>query len=148
MPKVAEEVLAYCSSCRLDLIAMIVAMKGDKIVRVQCKTCRGERAFKAPKGVTDPALAPPPKKQARAARTDSGEKVDHSVGAEWRKAMNANNTKPLHSYSAKGGFAVNDRVKHPTFGEGVVLKHIHPNKSEIIFEMDIKTLITGAPVKA
>ena len=143
MPKVAEEVLAYCSSCRLDLLAVIVAMKGDQILRVQCKTCRGERAYKAPKGVTDPSLAPPPKKQARSARTETGEKLDHSVEAEWRKLMNQYNTHPLSAYSAKALLAVHDRVKHPTFGEGVVTKVIFPNKAEIVFEMDVKTLICG-----
>jgi hypothetical protein len=143
MPRVAEEVLAYCSSCRLDLGAVIVAMKGDQILRVQCKTCRGERAYKSPKGVTDPSKAPPPKTQARSARTDTGEKIDHSVAAEWRKLMNQYKQNPANPYSAKAPLAIHDRVKHPTFGEGVVLKHIFPNKAEIIFEMDVKTLICG-----
>ncbi len=143
MARVAEEVLSYCSSCRLDLRATVVAMKGDQIIKVQCKTCRGERLYKAPKGVTDPSKAPPPK--TRAGRTASGEKADHSVGTEWRNAMNSHRSRPLQTYSAKLQVSIGDRIAHPTFGEGVVLKHIHPNKAEIIFEMDIKTLICGGP---
>ena len=95
MVRVAEQVLAYCSQCKMDLGATVVAMKGDQVVRVQCRTCRGERAFKAPKGVTDPKMAPPAKTTARGARTASGEREDHSVGAEWRKALLAHKDRPF-----------------------------------------------------
>ena len=146
MVRVAEQTLAYCSQCKMDLSATVVAMRGDQIVRVQCRTCRGERAFKAPKGVTDPKQAPPPKSAStKAARTPSGEREDHSVSAEWRKALLAHKDRPLNPYSTKNPTAVGDRIAHPSFGEGVVLKQIHPNKAEIIFEMDLKVLITGGP---
>ncbi|MBC7385035.1 MAG: hypothetical protein H7301_02595 [Cryobacterium sp.] len=132
----------------MDLKATVVAMRGDQVVRVQCRTCRGERAFRAPKGVIDPGKAPPPKAvtkgtSKRATRTETGEKVDHSVGAEWRKEMNHRKERPLNTYSPKMMIGIGDRIAHPTFGEGVVLKPIHPNKAEIIFEMDIKVLIVG-----
>jgi hypothetical protein len=145
MVRVAEEVLAYCSQCKMDLKATVVAMRGDQVVRVQCRTCRGERAFKAPKGVTDPKQAPPPRTTTRGARTASGEREDHSVAAEWRKVLLAHKDRPLNPYNAKAPMAVGDRIAHPTFGEGVVMKQIHPNKAEIIFEMDLKVLITGGP---
>ncbi len=143
MVRVAEQTLAYCSQCKMDLSATVVAMKGDQVLRVQCRTCRGERAFKAPKGVTDPKQAPPPKATTRRARTASGEKEDRSVGAEWRKEMLARKDRPLNPYSSKAETKVGDRIAHPTFGEGIVMKQIHPNKAEILFEMDLKVLITG-----
>ncbi len=142
--RVAQEVIAYCSQCKMDLAAVIVAMKGDQIVRVECKTCRKERAYKAPKGVTDPGAAPA-KKTTRGARTETGERVDTSIAAEWKKIMQAHVQTPAQAYSAKGKFAVGDKVKHPTFGEGIVMKHIFPNKMELIFEMDLKILICGGP---
>ena len=145
MVRVAEQVLAYCTQCKMDLSATVVAMKGDQVLRVQCRTCRGERAFKAPKGVTDPKQAPPPRATTRGARTASGEREDHSVAAEWRKVLLAHGNRPLNVYSPKAQTSVGDRISHPTFGEGVVMKNIHPNKAEIIFEMDLKVLITGGP---
>ncbi len=129
----------------MDLSATVVAMKGDQIMRVQCRTCRGERAYKAPKGVTDPKQAPPPRTTARGARTATGERPDHSVGAEWRKAMLQYKDRPANAYSARGQVAIGDKIAHPTFGEGIVMKQIHPNKAEILFEMDLKVLITGGP---
>ncbi len=145
MVRVAEEVLAYCSQCKMDLKATVIAMKGDQVLRVQCRTCRGERGFKAPKGVNDPKMAPPPKTTTRGARTASGERPDHSVAAEWRKEMTARKDRPLNSYNAKVQVNLGDRLLHPTFGEGIVMKQIHPNKAEILFEMDLKVLITGGP---
>jgi hypothetical protein len=59
--------------------------------------------------------------------------------------MMAHKDRPLNPYNAKAQMAVGDRIAHPTFGEGVVMKQIHPNKAEIIFEMDLKILITGGP---
>lgn len=145
MVRVAEQVIAYCSQCKMDLGATVVAMKGDQVLRVQCRTCKGERAYKAPKGVNDPKMAPPKKVTTRGARTASGEKEDHSVAAEWRKALLAHQSRPLNPYSSKAEMGVGDRIAHPTFGEGVVTKIIHPNKAEIIFEMDLKILIIGGP---
>lgn len=145
MVRVAEQTLAYCGQCKMDLSATVVAMRGDQVVRVQCRTCRGERAYRAPKGVTDPKMAPPPKTTTRGARTASGERPDHSVGAEWRKEMLAHKDRPANAYGAKNQMGVGDKIAHPTFGEGIVMKMIHPNKAEILFEMDLKVLICGGP---
>lgn len=144
MVQVAGEVLAFCSQCKMDLIATVVAMKGDKIVRVHCKTCKKERAYKSPKGLNEPGQIPA-KKATRGARTETGEKVDRSVGAEWRKAMSELSQYKANPYSAKGQMAVKDKLAHPTFGEGVVTRLIHPNKVEVLFEMDLKVLVCGGP---
>ena len=143
-PKVAQEVLAYCSQCKMDLGAVIVAMKGDQIIRVQCKTCKKERAFKAPKGVADPGTAPEKKPSVRAARTDTGERIDRSVGAEWKKLMASHAQAPAQTYSAKSKYDLGAKIRHPSFGDGLVMKHIYPNKMEVIFEMDLKVLICAA----
>ena len=37
--------------------------------------------------------------------------------------------------------ALADKIKHPTFGEGIVNKLIYPNKVEVIFQSDVKILI-------
>lgn len=62
---VGKETLAYCTSCKMDLNHVIVAMKGDRIAKVQCLTCKKEHAYKAAKGVTEPT-AKKAKKQTKA----------------------------------------------------------------------------------
>ena len=52
--EVGKETLAYCTSCKMDLNHVIVAMKGDRLAKVQCLTCKKEHAYKAAKGQTEP----------------------------------------------------------------------------------------------
>lgn len=138
-----QETLAYCTSCKMDLNHVIVAMKGDQIVRVQCKTCKKEHNFKAPKGATEPGKAKA-KKSKKAASDEP--KVDHSIEAEWEKLMSQHRDAPFRAYTTKTHFLLGDKVKHPTFGDGIVGKHIYPNKIEVIFRTDVKILIhAGTP---
>ena len=135
-----KEVISFCTKCRIDLGHVIIAMKGDRIVRVQCKTCRGDHAYKAAKGVTDPSLAPKPKAAGAASgKRATAQKV--SIETEWVRLMNENRGKPLKDYGADQKFGVGDRLKHSVFGEGVVTKQIYPRKVEICFSMDLKVLV-------
>lgn len=134
---VAQESLAYCTSCKMDLNHVIVAMKGDRIAKVQCLTCKKEHVYKAAKGVTTPKKAPKKKK------SDSAESTHTSIEAEWEKLMSQHRDMPMKAYSTKGAFLLGDKINHPTFGEGIVGKLIYPNKIEVIFRTDLKVLIYG-----
>ncbi len=137
-PDVANEVLAYCTSCKMDLQHVVVAMKGDRIAKVQCKTCKKEHAFKAPKGATEPT-----KKSAKKGgkKADEGASGASPIEAEWEKLMTTHKAAPMKSYSMKGRFQLGDKLNHPNFGEGIVGKLIYPNKIEVIFKNDLKVLI-------
>ena len=138
---VGKETICYCGSCKLDLAHLIVAMVGDRIVKVECKTCRKSHQYRPPKGATDPTQA-----KARSPRVRA---QIRSIEEEWQERLQQVKTKPSKPYSIKTSLQVGDVVAHPTFGEGVVEKLIHPNKFEAIFRSDIKTLIhAGAPSNA
>jgi hypothetical protein len=119
----------------MDLNHVIVAMKGDRIVKVQCLTCKKEHTYRAPKGVTNPQDAPKPNK------TESEAATAVPVEAEWEKLMLAHQSAPTKPYGIKGHFILGDKIHHPTFGDGIVGKLIYPNKIEVIFKMDVKVLI-------
>jgi hypothetical protein len=143
---VAKEVLAYCTSCKIDLNHIVVAMKGDRIAKVQCKTCKKEHTYKAPKGVTEP----PTKPAKRASKKASGSTAESAtqgtpVEAEWEKLMVTHKNTPLKSYVVKGHFSLGDKINHPSFGEGIISKLIYPNKVEVIFKTDIKIMIHAGP---
>lgn len=131
--KVAQELLAFCSQCRMDLTAVVVAMQGDRVLKVYCKTCKKERQYRPPKGTVDPSG--PVKTSTPRTRA-----VQIPIEDEWRKAMAASGRTAV-PYSTKTSFQVQDKLKHPQFGDGVVTKKVHPNKVEVLFSMDIKTLI-------
>lgn len=139
---VGKEAIAYCTSCKMDLNHVIVAMKGDRIAKVQCFTCKKEHVYRVPKGVNEPQAKP---KTKRASKKDAGseEVTSTSIEAEWEKLMAAHKEAPFKPYSTKGLFILGDKLNHPTFGEGIVGKLIYPNKLEVIFRNEIKVLIYG-----
>lgn len=136
-----SEVLAYCGTCKMDLMAIVVAKVGSKIVKVQCKTCKKERGYKDPKGVNDPKSAPAAKtKKARSAESDKEAKAV-TVQAEWERLMKDAAAAAKVKYSPKVKLNLGDVVQHPTFGDGIVTRIQHPDKAEIIFKSDLKLLI-------
>jgi hypothetical protein len=139
MASTGKETLAYCTSCKMDLNHVIVAMKGDRIAKVQCLTCKKEHVYKAAKGVTEPAKAPKTRKK----KEEKEEAADHSIEAEWEKLMATHRDAPTKAYNTKGQFGLGDKISHPTFGDGIVGKLIYPNKLEVIFKTDVKVLIHG-----
>ena len=134
---VAKESLAYCTSCKMDLNHVVVAMKGDRIAKVQCLTCKKEHVYRAPKGATQPPAKTTRSRKAAAEDPNS----PSSIAAEWEKLMAVHKDHPLKPYSMKGLFCLGDKLSHPTFGDGIVGKLIYPNKLEVIFRNDIKVLI-------
>jgi hypothetical protein len=128
---VGGETISYCTSCKMDLNHVIVAMKGDRIAKVQCFTCKKEHAYKAAKGVTTP----------KAKKKKSTENAGNPVELEWEKLMLQHKDAPFKSYTMKGHFTLGDKLNHPNFGEGIVGKLIYPNKLEVIFKTDVKVLV-------
>lgn len=139
---VGKETLAYCTRCKMDLTHTIASMIGDRIARVHCKTCRSDHNYRAPKGVTEPGAEGTASSAIRGTRSAPRERVAAvPVSVAWQTKMSQFKDRPIQVYSAKSKYQMGDRIKHPTFGDGVVEKTIFPNKVEIIFESDIKVLI-------
>lgn len=142
---VAKETLAYCTSCKMDLNHVIVAMQGDRIAKVQCKTCKKEHSYKPPKGVTEPPSKDSPVEKVKTARKAAKKAETEAVPVEneWEKLMANHKGAPIKPYSTKEQFVLGDKLNHPNFGEGIVGKLIYPNKIEVIFRNDVKVLIHG-----
>ena len=145
---VGKEIVCYCTRCKMDLGHTIMSMIGGIPSRVICRTCKSEHNYKPKKGVKEPGATPATSGTRSVVRAPRETKVEKTVPVEveWMKQLNAS-TRPLREYAANESFSVGDRIKHPTFGEGVVQKLLFPNKLEIIFRMDIKTLVHAGASK-
>jgi hypothetical protein len=144
---VGKEMVSYCTRCKMDFSHTIMSMVGGMPSRVMCRTCKSEHNYKPKKGVKEPGATATGSTRTAAPRVAREAKAEKTVPVEleWMKQLNASN-RPMREYAANESFTLGDRIKHPTFGEGVVQKLVHPNKVEIIFRMDIKVLIhAGAP---
>lgn len=135
MPAVAEDTLSYCTKCKMDLMHVVCAMKGDQVQKVKCHTCGTTHQFRAPKGVTEPPKKKTSKKAAAEAATAT------SIAEEWKKSLALNSGTPQKKYAPKNPFLLGDRIQHSSFGEGIVQRLIYPNKIEVLFETDVKILI-------
>lgn len=133
-----DELLAYCGACKMDLMAVVVAKVGPKIARVQCKTCKKERAYRPPKGLSEPAKgsAGGASRSARGAAAES-----RTVEEEWTKLMAGAAAARKVKYTPKAQLQLGDVIDHPTFGQGVVTKLSHPDKASVLFREDLKMLV-------
>ncbi|PLX84201.1 MAG: hypothetical protein C0617_08985 [Desulfuromonas sp.] len=129
---------ARCTRCRDISNHTIVAMVGEKVVRVECNTCRGVHNYKEPKVPKTPADKPAARKKAAAPR-----RTKKDPGAadreEWASLSPTMDKARAVAYAMNGSYKVDALVSHPTFGIGIV-KIVRGNKCEILFEEGMKLL--------
>lgn len=135
--RVAQEIVAYCTSCRMDLVHVIEAMDGERIARVHCKTCKKQHAYRPAKGQKEPAAKQPVKRSA------PKRKQSNAIPLEWEKVMEANKEMVSRPYSMKGSFSEGEKIDHPKFGTGWVTRLIGTNKMEVLFKEDLKIMVRG-----
>ena len=113
--------VCYCTKCKLDFSHTIVAMIGEKIVRVKCRTCGSEHNYRdrSKKKVTA-------KKGAKRATPVK------SVERRWDEAISKAKG-PDSPYNMSGTYNKGDIITHATFGRGVVLE-VSEKKMTLIFE--------------
>ncbi len=134
--QVGEDVVAYCTNCKEDRDHEIVTLVGEKIKKVLCKTCEKEHVYKVPKG--DKASA----KKKTVAKAKK-KKVSSPV-EEWEIAMEQAKDATIKAYAMDGSFGEGEKIDHNTFGQGLVIRLISPNKMEVLFKEGSKFMIRGA----
>jgi hypothetical protein len=136
-PRVAKDIVSYCTSCRMDLVHTIVAVHGDRVVRVLCRTCKKEHAFRLPAELRFSATKKPSAK-------GTSPKKGRSSAAEWQTATERMRDLAAKPYAMEGVYETGDKVDHSVFGLGVVRKLISPDKMEVLFEEGAKVLVRGS----
>jgi hypothetical protein len=156
-PKTGGEIDAYCTKCKLDLTHRIIAMVGDSVKRVECKTCGSHHNYRKPKSEKDADSAAAakagsavrrPKAESGAPRTASerhaaAERAERERVSNWEKAIAGQPTSAFKPYSVKMLFGSGELVRHPKFGDGVVARVIDRAKVEILFQDGPRTMAHG-----
>ena len=134
-----QEIISFCSSCKLDLKHVIVAHKSGNsgpVAKVRCNTCMKIHAFRSNPGTRAADAA--------AKRKAAGPRVKPTVvpiEVEWQEQMSKAENKASLPYAPTKEFKAGDVIEHPTFGAGFVRLVRDGNKFEVIFQKDVKTLI-------
>jgi hypothetical protein len=133
--RVAGEVDAFCTRCKLTLAHTIVAMVGSKIARVRCNTCGGEHAFRSAADAASRATRSSPTPARQRTILSFADRIAHSNPAE------------ATPYNPKLTYALDQLINHPTFGLGIVTA-LRQDKVDVAFKAAEKTLIQGRGGKA
>ncbi len=157
-PKTGGEIDAYCTKCKLDLTHRIIAMVGDAVKKVECKTCGSHHLYRRPKTERDAAHArmekraeerkaatssPAPTGGTKSERIARAERAERELTQAWEHAIAGKPSSAFTAYRISLTFGPGDLVKHPKFGDGVVAKIIDQNKVEILFKDGPRTMAQG-----
>lgn len=132
-PTTGGYVAAYCTRCRLDLGHTIVAMVGEIIVRVKCRTCGSEHNYRGKPGKKTGAK----RSASPARRTETNKSAEKRWESEMSKAKGADIL-----YDGGRPYSAGDIVVHTVFGRGVVLK-TSEKKVTLLFKDKERVLVSA-----
>lgn len=127
--RAGENIESYCTKCKLSLDHTVVAMDGEQVVKVKCRTCGSTHKFRNP--------ADPPKARKGRAKADGSA----STVNPWETALAAATAKAL-PYRMDAKYRVGDIVDHERFGKGVVRK-LYVNKCDVLFQDCERLMASG-----
>lgn len=155
-PKTGGEIDAYCTKCRLDLTHRIIAMVGDAVKKVECKTCGSHHLYRRPKTERDAAHARLEKRAeerkaagasggggTKSARAERAERAEREQVSAWEHAIAGQGSAAFKNYRITLSFAQGDLIRHPKFGDGVVQRVLDAGKVEILFKDGPRTMAQG-----
>lgn len=133
-----DEVVHYCTKCKLDLNHRIILVDDGVAKRVLCLTCRTDRIFRDRSRVAKSQG----EKRPRRSLTAKGVAKKSDPEVEWRERLNETHTPPK-AYSMDVILSLNDLVHHKLFGKGLVVGLIAPDKAQVFFPEGAKVLKCG-----
>ncbi|AKT40963.1 hypothetical protein [Chondromyces crocatus] len=156
-PKTGGEIDSWCTKCKLDLTHRIIAMVGDDVKKVECKTCGSHHLYRPPKSERErakaqKAVAREARESARSSGTSSkssrsseraSAKAERDLTAIWEKAIAGQPAAAFKPYRITLILAEGELVRHSKFGDGVVARVLDPTKVEILFNDGIKVMAQG-----
>jgi hypothetical protein len=154
-PKTGGEIDAYCTKCKLDLTHRIIAMVGDAVKKVECKTCNSHHLYRRPKTERDAAAARLLKRAedrkatggggTKAAREAQAHRMERDQTAAWEHAIAGQPTTAFKAYRISLTLGAGELIHHPKFGDGVVARVIDRGKVEVLFKDGPRTMAHGQP---
>lgn len=135
---VGSELDSYCGKCKLLLNHVVTAMVDGDPRRVRCLTCQSEHNHRLPKAKSSTT------RKKREPRSSAAKAASSSTRAatRWSAAMAATSS-DSRKYSIYEVFQANDVVDHATFGKGVVIEVLGPDRIITLFEDGEKMLMQG-----
>lgn len=140
--RVGGEIDAVCTKCRMVTNHRIVAMVDGMVKRVICLTCDSQHNYRQPPGEKKRTEGSGVRRVSKEMKKTSAPSGGARVFAQWMQnkqalAASEGSTRP---YNFKEIYEPGEAIEHGKFGLGFVQRVIPPNKMEVMFETEIKTL--------
>jgi hypothetical protein len=117
-----QNITSFCGKCKLNLDHTVMAMDGEVIAKVRCKSCGGSHKFRDP---LDAQKVRKPRAKKIGGEAATAELV-------WAASLAEAKGKE-RDYSMVSKYRIGDIVNHQTFGKGIVTK-LCTNKCEMLFK--------------
>ena len=130
-PRVGGETDAYCTRCKMILAHTIVAMEGSRIARVQCNTCKGDHVYRAG----------PAEGRSASRASSSASTRPTTIVTTYDDKISGRELSAAKPYNVTDSYKMDDLVRHPSFGLGIVLAVRGLQKVEVMFPTDVKVLL-------
>jgi hypothetical protein len=117
-------------------------MVGEKIVRVECNTCRGVHAFHPVKVPKDTSAAKAVRQKTAAPRKSKAD-PEAAARAEWETLQQVIDPSQAIPYDMNRPYRAKNLLSHPNFGIGFVQVVFPTNKMEVLFQSGKKLLRCG-----
>lgn len=140
LPPVAKSFYAFCKKCDADRYHRVLAHKTSTSAKIECEICKSVKTYSLPKtGSASPSArrlsgaagAASAKKAASSARSHTGQYEIFNTNGMGKEAT---------PYSIKGSFKESQKLNHPKFGVGFVIK-TYNDKVDVIFSDEVRTLM-------
>ncbi len=125
--EVGNDIVSWCTKCKLMLDHKIVALVDDFPKKAKCKTCNGHHNYRE---------KPPEKKAPGTTRKTKKSEYEVLMGK-----IEGDDYSDAKKYSTQGNFKENQMIDHATFGIGFIVAVIERNKIEILFKDGPKRMV-------
>ncbi len=115
-----SEIEAWCPACKDVKTNVVVAMKGTRAAKTQCRVCESVHAYRKN----------PPDYRAKKKN-------------QFQDAMDGRDTSKAAPYKISKKYNLDDVIKHKTFGLGLVTRVVSDKKLEVLFEESTKLMVHG-----
>jgi hypothetical protein len=139
--KAGDELDAWCTKCRMDLLHRVVAVVASSAKRVECKTCHTQHNYRAPKSGSAERTSPAAKRAPTQRTAKASAAGPSKAASEWQRYVTGKSGADFRAYSISQRFEPSDLLRHKTFGEGYVLDVLQDNKISVAFRDGTKVLI-------
>jgi hypothetical protein len=134
LPAVASRVFTSCKKCDAERYHIVLAHTSATAAKVECEVCHSKKSFKLP--------STKPRKVGGAAAAKKAKAVETRKNAHSKEYTELVDSADgdAQGYTMANRFNVNQKIKHPKFGVGVI-KMALPEKIEVVFEDQVRTLV-------